>query len=379
MLTMLILGAVLKRLGWRWTMVIGILGHSARFAVYAFFPNAPAVILVQLLHGVCYAFFFATVYIFVDEYFPKDVRASAQGLFNAVILGIGALVANSVCPYLMQRVFTHDSITNYRGLFLVPLAAATLAAFALALFFRPPPKAQPVAETRAAVRRLNADCTDYHQWLASDRLVAADQDIRAPVRGLAREAATGSGSEAFACPDPAASSSSNCATAVSLAWQHQVWGNFAERLEHETPQVGTRMGQRQLRRRRGFLVRRQSGPGPGDAARSAPSWAGGQTPSPAPAACPATTLASPLRAAPSPRPHSQKAASPADNPPGVVCQSDDLSNGFSDSFSSRLIARRIFPRESPRFDPNATNAQASTVDCGPWTVDRGLGPLAFSI
>ena len=72
--------------------------------------------------------------------FPKDVRASAQGLFNVVILGIGALVANSVCPFLMQRVFTQDSITNYRSLFLVPLAAATLAACALALFFRPPVK-----------------------------------------------------------------------------------------------------------------------------------------------------------------------------------------------------------------------------------------------
>jgi nucleoside transporter len=151
MLTMLILGAVLKQLGWRWTMVIGILGHSARFAVYAFVPNAPAVILVQLLHGICYAFFFATVYIFVDEYFPKDVRASAQGLFNAVILGIGALAANSICPYLMQRLFTHDAIPDYRGLFLVPLAAATLAAFALALFFHPPAKAQPVPDTKAAV------------------------------------------------------------------------------------------------------------------------------------------------------------------------------------------------------------------------------------
>src|ERR1035438_9716685 len=128
MLTMLMLGATLKRLGWRWTMVIGILGHSARFAVYAFSPNPPAVIVVQLLHGICYAFFFATVYIFVDEYFPKDVRASAQGLFNAVILGVGALVANSVCPYLMQSVFTHDSITNFRSLFMVPLTAATLAA-----------------------------------------------------------------------------------------------------------------------------------------------------------------------------------------------------------------------------------------------------------
>ncbi|HVM49234.1 MAG TPA: MFS transporter [Candidatus Acidoferrum sp.] len=146
MTTMLVLGAVLKRLGWRWTMVIGILGHSARFAVYAFFPNAPAVIVVQLLHGICYAFFFATVYIFVDQYFPKDVRASAQGLFNAVILGIGALAANSLCPYLVQRLFTHGGITDYRGLFQVPLAAATLAAIALALFFRPPARSQELAQ-----------------------------------------------------------------------------------------------------------------------------------------------------------------------------------------------------------------------------------------
>ena len=151
MLTMVILGATLKRLGWRWTMVIGILGHAARFAVYAFWPEALPVIVVQLLHGVCYAFFFATVYIFANEFFPQDVRASAQGLFNMMILGIGALVANSVCPYLMQTAFTHEGITNFRGLFLVPLGAAVLAALVLALFFRPPEKKETKASTEAAV------------------------------------------------------------------------------------------------------------------------------------------------------------------------------------------------------------------------------------
>ena len=140
-LTMFVLGATLKRLGWRATMVCGILGHTARFAVYAFFPDHPAlIIVVQVLHGICYAFFFATVYIFVDEYFPKDIRSSAQGLFNVMILGIGALVANSICPYLFENVFTQDGRTDFRSLFLVPLAAASLAAVALAVFFRPPPK-----------------------------------------------------------------------------------------------------------------------------------------------------------------------------------------------------------------------------------------------
>jgi MFS family permease len=144
-LTMLVLGATLKRLGWRLTMVIGILGHAARFAVYAFWPEAVPVVVVQLIHGVCYAFFFATVYIFVDEYFPKDVRSSAQGLFNAVIFGLGSLIANSICPWLMQSVFTQNSATNFRGMFLVPLAAASLAAVALALFFHPPPKEKTTA------------------------------------------------------------------------------------------------------------------------------------------------------------------------------------------------------------------------------------------
>src|SRR5262249_11429318 len=150
--TMFILGAALKRLGWRWTMVIGILGHVARFGVYSFYPGAVPVIIVQLLHGICYAFFFATVYIFADEYFPKDVRASAQGLFNMMILGIGALVANSICPYLMQSVFTHDGVTNFRSLFLVPLAASLVAAIGLALFFHPPKKSavQPAAEPAVA-------------------------------------------------------------------------------------------------------------------------------------------------------------------------------------------------------------------------------------
>jgi MFS family permease len=138
-LTMFVLGATLKKFGWRTTMIVGILGHAARFAVYAFMPDsATAIILIQVLHGVCYAFFFATVYIFVDAYFPKDIRSSAQGLFNLQILGLGALLAFSICPWLMQDIYTKAGVIDFKGLFLVPFATASLAAIGLALFFRPP-------------------------------------------------------------------------------------------------------------------------------------------------------------------------------------------------------------------------------------------------
>jgi len=150
-LTMFILGATLKRLGWRTTMVVGILGHAARFAVFAFLPqHKELIVLVNVLHGICYAFFFATVYIFVDEFFPKDVRASAQGLFNVMILGIGALVANTICPKLIQEVFTTGGVTDFKGLFLVPCGAALLGAITLALFCRPPAQAQAKLEPAVA-------------------------------------------------------------------------------------------------------------------------------------------------------------------------------------------------------------------------------------
>ena len=139
--TMASLGFVLARLGWRATMTIGILGHAARFLAFAFLADSlPAIIAVQLLHGVCYAFFFATVYIFVDEAFPKDVRVSAQGLFNLLILGVGNVVASFLFPALMKRlshVVGGVAAVDYQSLFLVPSALALLGALLLAGLFRP--------------------------------------------------------------------------------------------------------------------------------------------------------------------------------------------------------------------------------------------------
>ncbi len=144
-LTMIILGAVLTRLGWKVTMIFGVLGHAARFAVYAYFPEqAWFIIVIQVLHGICYAFFFATVYIFVEEYLPRDARSSAQGLFNVMILGLGALLANAICPYLLQQVYTVDGVTDFYNLFMVPLLIALIAAGVLAVAFWPPKKERSV-------------------------------------------------------------------------------------------------------------------------------------------------------------------------------------------------------------------------------------------
>ncbi|MEZ5386620.1 MAG: MFS transporter [Prosthecobacter sp.] len=138
--TMLILGAVLKKIGWKATLILGILGHAARFSIFAFFGTPESqwlIIAVQVLHGICYAFFFVTVYIFVDAVFPKDIRSSAQGLFNLLILGVGMVVASKIFPELLAY-YTKDGVVDYRSLFLWPTGMALAGIVLLALFFRPP-------------------------------------------------------------------------------------------------------------------------------------------------------------------------------------------------------------------------------------------------
>ncbi|MFO0937615.1 MAG: MFS transporter [Gemmataceae bacterium] len=154
-LTMLFLGYVLKTFGWRLTMIIGVLGHAGRFAVFAFWPEPAPAILINILHGICYAFFFATVYIFIDEYFPKDIRSSAQGLFNVLILGVGPFVSNFFCNLLLEKYSTPLIIDGspvlddkgvqkmtylYHQIFLYPMFAATIGAILLLVLFHPPKK-----------------------------------------------------------------------------------------------------------------------------------------------------------------------------------------------------------------------------------------------
>ena len=128
---------------WPEATPIAVPARSGRVAPYAivtyaafFADSVPVIIAVQLLHGVCYAFFFATVYIFVDAAFPKDVRSSAQGLFNLLILGVGNVVASFLFPTLIAR-FSTGGVVDYQSLFLVSTGMALAAVLLLALFFRP--------------------------------------------------------------------------------------------------------------------------------------------------------------------------------------------------------------------------------------------------
>lgn len=140
--SMAALGWALARLGWRWTMTLGILAHAARFFVFAIGDPLWLMVAINVVHGMCYAFFFAAVYIFVDERCPRDARASAQGLFNLVILGVGPFAGSLLWGWLGDVFRNADGSVDFSRLFLAPAVLALAAALLMVAAFRPADRGQ---------------------------------------------------------------------------------------------------------------------------------------------------------------------------------------------------------------------------------------------
>ena len=77
-------------------LTIGIIAYGLRMFLFAYVEvlPLPAILTVFLgvgLHGVCFGCFIFVAFMVVDEETTGDVRASAQSLFNLVIIGIGII------------------------------------------------------------------------------------------------------------------------------------------------------------------------------------------------------------------------------------------------------------------------------------------------
>ncbi|HJU45002.1 MAG TPA: MFS transporter, partial [Vicinamibacterales bacterium] len=111
-----------------------------RFFVYAIGEPLWMMIAINIVHGMCYAFFFAAVYIFVDERCPRDARASAQGLFNLVILGIGPFAGSLLWGWLGDVFRRADGGVDFSRLFIAPAVLALAAALLMMAAFNPGPQ-----------------------------------------------------------------------------------------------------------------------------------------------------------------------------------------------------------------------------------------------
>jgi len=110
-------------------LCVGIAAYALRMFLFAYGPNfpetlqLPAIILGIAMHGLCFGCFIFVAFMVVDEECAADVRASAQSLFNLVIVGIGIIVGSKVAGYVAE-ISTVNEVMDYQKLFSVPMWAA---------------------------------------------------------------------------------------------------------------------------------------------------------------------------------------------------------------------------------------------------------------
>jgi len=123
-------------------LLIGLAAYAGRMALWAFAPSLPFVIAGITLHGLCFGCFIFVAFMIVDEHTTTDVRATAQNLFNLVIVGIGTIVGSIFAADIVGGWASKGGSMDYQKLFSVPLWMA-LGCFGLVLLAYP--RAKPAA------------------------------------------------------------------------------------------------------------------------------------------------------------------------------------------------------------------------------------------
>jgi nucleoside transporter len=131
---------VSKKLSRKSLLAVGTVAYGLRMALFAYVESIPLPPIVTLvlgtaLHGLCFGCWIFVAFMIVDEETTGDVRASAQSLFNLVIIGIGIIVGSKIATGVAGWATT-DGELDFTRLFAVPMWAS-VACLAVLLVFYP--------------------------------------------------------------------------------------------------------------------------------------------------------------------------------------------------------------------------------------------------
>ena len=97
----------------------------------------PVIVASQVLHGFCYACFFAGGFIYVDRIASADIRNSVQTVFGIIILGVGPVLGSMLQDYVLAPMFSEGAgITNYSGYWYVLSGIALVTTVVFLLLFK---------------------------------------------------------------------------------------------------------------------------------------------------------------------------------------------------------------------------------------------------
>ena len=155
---LILLPVMLRYMGYKKTIFIGILAWVARYFLLAGSVDMIAmqslfVYTAILLHGVCYDFLFITGQLYVDEEANERIRGAAQGFIAFILWGVGAFVGTQLAGISLAwhsfdspvGGFAHD----WKGVWSYPAWGALAVLIVFLVFFRGKQKDINIAEKKA--------------------------------------------------------------------------------------------------------------------------------------------------------------------------------------------------------------------------------------
>jgi nucleoside transporter len=144
-----LLPIMLKRLGYKKTILLGIFAWAIRYFLLAGSVRSAelqtALIFgAILLHGVCYDFLFIAGQLYADNEANERIRGATQGFMAFILWGIGAFVgtmlAGKVLAMHTLAVPRGPILHDWQSIWLTPACGATVVLVVFALLFREPPR-----------------------------------------------------------------------------------------------------------------------------------------------------------------------------------------------------------------------------------------------
>ncbi len=149
LLVMLCLPYLIRTLGIKWVLALGLAAWPVRYALFVFFPSSPVALIGLFIHGLCIPCFLIAGFMYTEQIAPTDIRASAQSLFLVCSQGIGRVVGALLAGFSQAQNTTSlpakvsiagstdlDKLVDWQSMFIIPLGVGLACALVFPFVFK---------------------------------------------------------------------------------------------------------------------------------------------------------------------------------------------------------------------------------------------------
>jgi len=139
-LFMLLMPFLMRRMGIKWMVAVGMLAWTVRYILFAFGNADPATVWMLyagiVLHGICYDFFFVAGQIYANREAPESLKNSVQAIMALGTYGVGMFIGSLISGWIVSQYTAADGLKAWDAIWLVPASMAAVVLVLFVIFFK---------------------------------------------------------------------------------------------------------------------------------------------------------------------------------------------------------------------------------------------------